>query len=109
MTFRWSLFLTGCLALLSPAISFGQGKTALARKAADYVMRKFGKEAAEVGVETLTRKIEILAIKYGDDVFLAVRKVGPRTFRIVTEAGEHGAECVKLMARCGDEAVWVVA
>ncbi len=72
-------------------------------------MRKFGKEAAEVGVETLTRKIETLAIKHGDDVFVAVRKVGPRALRIVEEAGEHGLESVRLMARYGDDAVWVAA
>ena len=95
--------------LAIPSISVAQGKAALAREAAEYVMTKFGKDAAEVGVETLTRKIETLAIKHGDDVFLAVRKVGPRTLRIVEEAGEHGLESVKLMARYGDDAVWVVA
>lgn len=92
-----------------PTFSLAQGKSALAREAAEYVMRKFGKEAAEVGVETLTRKIETLAIKHGDDVFLAVQKVGPRTLRIVEEAGEHGLKSIKLMARFGEDAVWVVA
>jgi hypothetical protein len=103
------VFLAALVAFALPNICHAQGKAALAREAAEYVMRKFGKEAAEVGVETLTRKIETLAIKYGDDVFLAVRKVGPRTLRIVEEAGEHGLASVKLMARFGDEAVWVVA
>jgi hypothetical protein len=104
-----AVLLAALLGLALPNISLGQGKAALAREAAEYVMRKFGKEAAEVGVETLTRKIETLAIRHGDDVFLAVRKVGPRTLRIVEEAGEHGLESVKLMARYGDDAVWVVA
>jgi hypothetical protein len=104
-----SVLLAALLGLALPNISLAQGKAALAREAAEYVMRKFGKEAAEVGVETLTRKIETLAISHGDDVFLAVRKVGPRTLRIVEEAGEHGLESVKLLARYGDDAVWVVA
>ena len=103
------IFLAALIAFAVPNICHAQGKAALAREAAEYVMRKFGKEAADVGVETLTRKIETLAIRHGDDVFLAVRKVGPRTLRIVEEAGEHGLESVKLMARFGDEAVWVVA
>lgn len=109
MTFHRVCIVAICFALALPNVSFAQGKAALAREAAEYVMRKFGKEAAEVSVETLTRKIETLAIKHGDDVFLAVRKVGPRTLRIVEEAGEHGVESVKLMARYGDDAVWVVA
>lgn len=103
------VFLAAFFAFTFPNACCAQGKSALAREAAEYVMRKFGKEAAEVGVETLTRKIETLAIKYGNDVFLAVRKVGPRTLRIVEEAGEHGLESVKLMARVGDDAIWVVA
>jgi hypothetical protein len=109
MTFYRAGIVAACFALALPYVCFAQGKAALAREAAEYVMRKFGKEAAEVGVESLTRKIETLAIKHGDDVFLAVRKVGPRTLRIVEEAGEHGVESVKLMARYGDDAVWVVA
>lgn len=104
-----TVLLAALVGVALPNICLAQGKAALAREAAEYIMRKFGKEAAEVGVETLTRKIETLAIKYGDDVFLAVRKVGPRTLRIVEEAGEHGLEAVKLMARYGDDAVWVVA
>ena len=103
------IILAACFAVASPGVSLAQGKAALAREAAEYVIRKFGKEAAEVGVETLTQKLETLAVKHGDDVFLAVRKVGPRTIRIIEEAGEHGLESVKLMARYGDDAVWVVA
>lgn len=103
------VFLATLVAFALPNICHAQGKAALAREAAEYVMRKFGKEAAEVGVETLTRKIEALAVNYGDEVFLAVRKVGPRALRISEEAGEFGLESVKLMARYGDDAIWVVA
>jgi len=84
-------------------------KSKAAKEAAEYVLGKFGKEAAEQGVETLTRKIEVLAVKHGDDAITAVKNVGPRTFRIVEEAGEHGPQAIKLMARHGDDVVWVVA
>ncbi len=109
MTFHRICIITTCFAVTLPNVSDAQGKAVLAREAVEYAMRKFSKEVAEVGVETMTRKIETLAIKYGDDVFLAVRKVGPRTLRIVEESGEYGLESVKLMARYGDDAVWVVA
>ena len=86
----------------------GQGKAAIAREMAEYVMKKFGKEVADEGVETLTRKIETVIVKYGDDGVAAVKNVGPRSFRLIEEAGENGVESVKLMAKYGDEAVWVV-
>ena len=85
-----------------------QGKAALAREMAEYVIKKFGKEGVDEGVETLTRKIETVIVKYGDDGMAAVKKVGPRSFRLIEEAGENGVESVKLMAKYGDDAVWVV-
>ena len=91
-----------------PLPAHAQGKAALAREMAEYVMKKFGKEVADEGVETLTRKIETVIVKYGDDGVAAVKKVGPRSFRLIEEAGENGVESVKLMAKYGDEAIWVV-
>jgi hypothetical protein len=108
MSPAWRIF--GCAALgvclVGPA--WGGPKTKLAREAAEYVVRKFGKEAAKEGVETLSYKIETLAVRHGEEVFEAVKKVGPRTFRLVEEARDHGGPVVKLMARHGDDAVWVV-
>lgn len=91
-----------------PLAGHAQGKAALAREMAEYVMKKFGKEVADEGVETLTRKIETVIVRYGDDGVAAIKKVGPRSFRLIEEAGENGAESVKLMAKYGDEAIWVV-
>ena len=95
--------------LICPEISHAQGKVAVAREAAEYVVGRFGKEAAKEGVEGLARKIEVLALKHGDDALIAVKKVGPGTFRLVNEAGEHGLDAVKIMAKYGDDAVWIVA
>lgn len=108
MAIRGFLFAVIILALFSN-LSFAQGKAKLAKEAAEYVLGKFGKEAGQESVETLTRKIETLAVKHGDDALIAVKKVGPRSFRLVEEAGEHGVQSVKLMAKYGDDAVWVVA
>jgi hypothetical protein len=104
------LFAVGLpLVLLAPCQSLAQGKAKLARETAEYVMRKFSKEGAQDGIETLARRIETLATSHGDEAILAVSKVGPRTFRLVEEAGEHGLQSVKLMAKYGDDAIWVVA
>lgn len=105
---RLALLSLTCIALAPIAVT-AQGKAAVAREAAEVVLGRFGKEAAKEGVQGLTRKIELLAVKHGDDAIVAVKKVGPGTFRLVEEAGEHGAEAVKIMAKHGDEAVWVIA
>lgn len=83
-------------------------KTQAAREAAEFVMRKFGRGVAEEGVEKLSQKIEALAVRHGDDVFEAVRKVGPDALPLLTEAGEHAPQAARLLGRLGDDAVWVV-
>lgn len=90
----------------SPVLA--QARARAARELAEYLMSKFGKEAAEESVETLTRKVQTLVTRYGDDAANVLRKVGPRAFRLVDDAGEHAPDAIKLMARYGDDAVWVV-
>lgn len=100
-----------CLSICSPCITTawaGLPSKAI-REAAEYVFRRGGKEAAEMGIDTIAKKIETMVLKYGDDAIEAVTKTGPKTFRVVQEAGENGREVVKLLARRGNEAVWVVA
>ena len=96
------------LAVCQPAVAHAGITSKAAKEAAEFVLRKFGKEAEEQGLQSLTRKIETLGLKYGDDAVTAVKKVGPRTFRYVDEAGENGLQSIKLLARYGDDAVWVV-
>lgn len=105
----FQFFLTVGIVLILTGISFSQTKTILFREAAEFVLKKFGKEATDIGLNTLIKKIEILTTKYGDDAVVAVRKVGPRAFRLVEEAGEHGLESVKLMAKFGDDSVWIIS
>ncbi|MEX2285843.1 MAG: hypothetical protein WD648_02060 [Planctomycetaceae bacterium] len=106
---RRYLLLATCLVLCMTTIAQADVKTQAAKEAAEYVMRKFGKEAAEEGIETLSRKIEVLAVKHGDDAIAAVKKVGPKAIHVIEEAGEHGPQAVKLLASHGDDALWVTA
>ncbi len=82
-------------------------RTQAIREAAEFVVKKFSKEAAGETVESLTGKITALATRHGDEAIEAVRRVGPRAIRWADEAGEHGTAAVRLMARMGDDAVWV--
>jgi hypothetical protein len=86
------------------------GKSALAREAADYVLQRFGRQAAKEGAEALARKIESYAARHGDEFYVAIRKVGPQAFHLVEEAGEHAPQAVRALSRYGEEgAVWIVA
>lgn len=83
-------------------------KSKAAQEAAEYVIRKFGRQAAEEGAEKLAARIESLAAKYGDDVARAARKGGPRALRAIEKSGQYGSQTAELLARRGDEALWIV-
>ncbi len=91
-----------------PASALAQ-KSAAVREAAEYVMERFGREAAEETVESVASKLTRLCAKHGDEAIVAVKKVGPRAFKLVEEAGEQGPSAIKLMVRYGDEAAWVIS
>ena len=78
------------------------------QEAVEYVSKKFAAEVGQESAETLSAKLTNLAARHGDEAVAAFRKVGPRTFRLVEEAGEHAGTAVKLMAKHGDEALWVL-
>jgi len=93
---------------LSSSFAFAGAKTQAAKEAAEYVLRKFGKDAAAEGAEKLTVRIESLALKYGDDAVLAVRKGGPRALRAIEKSGRYGPSATALLSRQGDKALWIV-
>jgi len=104
----WCVMAVGVVFSTDSSRCLAQGKAAVARETAEYVMKKFSKEVAEESVETITRKIEGAVIKYGDEGLEAIRKIGPRAVQIADEAGEAGAASVKLMAKYGEDSLWLV-
>jgi len=100
--------------LVAPDVRAGIASKAIG-EGVEYIMKKFGREAAkefgEDAAKVLARKMETFATRYGERVTVeAAKKVGPRMFRLIEQVGEDGAPiALKLMARRGDEAVWVVA
>ena len=105
------LFIMTILAVLAycPDRCIAQGRAAAIREGVEFMIRQFGKEAAEVGTPALTRKLESLAAKHGDDAVRAAAKAGPTSIKLIEEAGEHPPEEIKLFAKHGDEAIWVVS
>lgn len=76
------------------------------REAVEFTARKFSREVAEEGVERLAAKMSALAARHSDDVVVqAFKRVGPRAGKLVSEAGEHGDDLLRLLARHGDAAI----
>lgn len=75
----------------------------------EYLSKKFGREVAEQGVETVTRKVEVLATKYGDNALIATRKLGPQALKYADEAGDLAGDSLRIMSRYGDDAVRIVS
>lgn len=100
----------GLLAALAAPPAGADAKSKAVQEAAEYVLKKFGKEAAGTGAEVLARRIGTLAARHGDEAVTAVRKVGPRAFQLVEKAGPHSDQALKAMARHGEAgAVWVAS
>lgn len=106
---RKIIILTLAVSALAATPATAGGKTKAAQEAAEFVMRKFSKEAAKDGVSALARRIERAAIAHGDDVVKAVRSVGPRGLQLIEEAGSHSKQVARLLAVHGEQgAVHVV-
>lgn len=103
-------FLLFIFALLGGAMpSLASVKSDAAREAAEYLLERFGKEVGEKGVQTLTEEITVYGAKYGDEAIQAIRKAGPRTFKLLDDAGENAPEVIGLLNRYGNDAVWVAS
>ncbi len=108
MTPKLLILTLAALALAATPAAAG-GKTKAAQEAAEFVMRKFGKEAARDGASALARRIERAAIAHGDDVIKAVRKAGPRSLHLIEEAGSHSKQMARLLATHGEHGAVYVA
>jgi len=84
------------------------GKTQAVKETIEYVLAKFGKEAAAEGSEKLAAKTESLVVKHGDEVLAAVRKTGPQGIKLIDEAGANGHEVARLLGKFGDDARGIV-
>jgi hypothetical protein len=78
-----------------------------AREAAEQALRLLGRESIRQGQEAVARRLERLAVRYGDDVFMAATKAGPEAVRLIESAGAHGDVAARLLGRYGDRAGWV--
>ena len=79
-----------------------------AKETAEYVLKKFGGKALTEGTETFAERITQSALRHGDDVINAVRRVGPSALSLADDAGEQAPKLLRLLSKHGDDAaVWV--
>jgi hypothetical protein len=90
------------LAFAGPAHA-GLGSKA-AGELVEFLTKKFGKEAVGEGAEKLAGRLMKAAARHGDDVLLAVKKVGPKAIGLVDEAGENAPQMIRLLTHYGDDA-----
>jgi hypothetical protein len=110
--FSVTFLLTAALVILTmtaqPAAADAKSKAA--QEVAEYVLERFGRQVAKDGVQVLARRIEQTALKHGDDVLRAVRKLGPQGLHLIEQAGSHGKQVSSMLAQYGEHgAVWVVS
>lgn len=109
-------YFTGSLLLAAIVVAAGNvpparadGKSKAAGELARFVMRKFGAKAIAEGGEALARRIATAATRHGDDVFHAVKRIGPRALSLADDAGKHAPQVMRFVARHGDDAAAVMS
>jgi hypothetical protein len=95
--------------LAAPATAVADARTKAAQEAAEFVLQKFSREATKDSAQALARRIEQAAVAHGDEVFLAVRRAGPRGLQLIEEAGTHARPVARVLAAHGEEGAVFVA
>jgi len=79
------------------------------RETAEFILTKFGKGAAGQTVEEVTEATAKVIARYGDEALPFLRNSGHAGFIALKEAGEKAPDVIKLYARKGDEAIWIIS
>jgi hypothetical protein len=95
------------LAQSRPAVA-GVTTTAI-RETAELILKKFGKGAAGETAEQIASKTTKVLAKHGDESLVLLRRCGHAGFEALEQAGEQAPEVVKLFAKRGDDAAWIIS
>jgi hypothetical protein len=97
-----------CFMALGGQVQAGPTTTVL-RETAEWILKKFGKGAAGETVEQIAETTAKTVAKHGDEALQLLRKSGHTGFRALEEAGEKAPDIIKLYAKRGDEAIWIIS
>jgi hypothetical protein len=102
-------FALGVLVFCAVVRCFGGIESTAVRDCAEWVLRKFGKGFAGETVEQVTERTAKDVAKYGEECLPLLRGCGHAGFGALEQAGERAPEVIKLYARRGGEAVWIIS
>jgi hypothetical protein len=96
--------------VLAPATTVSAGSASAAvRETAEFIISKFGRGVAGQSIEEVTEATTKAVVRHGDAALPLLRKSGHAGFTALEEAGAKAPEVIKLFARRGDEAIWVIS
>lgn len=96
-------------ALIFPTLAIAGPAATTIREAAEFIIGKFGKGAAGQTVEEVAEATAKAVAKHGDEALPLLRNSGHSGFAALKESGERAHDVLKLYARKGDEAIWVIS
>lgn len=103
----WKLLSSTLPTLLMLACAQAGVGTTGVRETIEFVFKQFSHEAAEMGAETLTRRVTQLAARYGDTALIALRRSGPKIARLAEDSADP-ALAMRLLSRHGDDVARLV-
>jgi len=80
-----------------------------AREAAEYIVAKFPSLSGKQTIDQIAEKTTQASLKYGDGVLPMLKTSGPAGFKILEDAGEKAPDVIKLFARKGNQAIWIIS
>jgi len=98
------------LVILAQPFPAGAGPTTSAiRETSEFILKKFGRGAGGKTVDQIASKTTKVLAKHGDECLPLLRLSGHAGFQALEEAGEQAPDLIKLIAKRGDEAVWIIS
>jgi hypothetical protein len=100
--------LSACIAAVTPAFVEAAPWSKPIREAAESVLKRFGRGAAGETVDGVARSMSRAVARHGDEALPLLRKTGHAGIRALEEAGDRAPAVLRLYARKGDDALWLV-
>jgi hypothetical protein len=79
------------------------------REVAETIAAKFPTLLGKQTIDQIAENTALAATKYGDRVLPMLKSTGPAGFKALEDAGEKAPDVIKLFARKGDEAIWIIS
>jgi hypothetical protein len=78
------------------------------QEAIEFAAKRFGRDVTKYGSKTLTADLVRQSAKYGDEVIVVFRKLGPESLKWIDNAGALGDDAVRLLSKHGTDGRWIL-